>query len=54
MNLDVVTIGKGCFEMFVSGKEIRPGLIERDPTLVLKDKNTYQRSEEHTSELQSH
>lgn len=42
MNLDVVTIGKGCFEMFVSGKEIRPGLIERDPTLVLKDKNTYQ------------
>ena len=42
MNLDVVTVGKSCFEIFVSGRDIRPGIVDRDANLVLSDKNTYQ------------
>lgn len=40
MNLDVITFGKACFEIFVSGKDIRPGFLDSDDSVVLRDKNS--------------
>lgn len=40
MNLDVITFGKACFEIFVSGKDIRPGFLDSTESVILKDKNS--------------
>lgn len=41
MNLDVVTVGKAGFDIFLSGKELKPGLVSRDDMLNLQNNHSY-------------
>jgi sugar/nucleoside kinase (ribokinase family) len=41
MNLDVLVIGKTGFDIFVSGKELKPGLVDRDGSVTLLNNHAY-------------
>ena len=41
MNLDVLVIGKTGFDIFVTGKELKPGLVDRDGSVTLLNNHTY-------------
>lgn len=41
MNLDILVIGKAGFDIFVTGKELKPGLVDRDGTITLFNNHVY-------------
>ena len=41
MNLDVLVVGKAGFDIFVTGKDLKPGLIDRDNSLTLINNHYY-------------
>ena len=41
MNLDVLVVGKTGFDIFVTGKELKPGLIDREGSLTLLNNHIY-------------
>ena len=41
MNLDIISVGSAGFDIFISGKDIRPSQFASDGTLELQDNNSY-------------
>lgn len=41
MNLDILVVGKAGFDVFVTGKELKPGIVDREGLVALQNNHTY-------------